>query len=484
MATRPKGMRIAELSRRSGTTKETIHFYLREGLLRRPKKTSRNMAYYDESHVEQLELIKRLRTESYLPLQVIKKVLDEGKLAKSARQLDLSGELFGQGARAQFEPIPSADLAERTGVSADRIGELEAAGLLEPSKDGRTKRYGYEDLKIVEIVRDAQKEAGDGAESLVLERFQIFERHMQALVRDEVAHFFSRVLTEGDPKRAVDLLRGGRETLGRYLAVSRARRLRQEVDAILPGLEADTTSPREPVLFPLPPSLAAELGEPERRAALEAARAERPRDVDAAAELLEHLVLVGDGEAAIAVHASLTPKIKAETRVALSNAEALILEERFDDAFTFLERLREDHESPYVDALWGTILLVRVRTDFAKLEPSTELMGFLSRAFNAYERARTNVGDDALARARTRLLVGRICLAAPEFLGVHEQGRADLRACLEALDHLGRAIDDGHPLRFGPLVRLELNALRFLRAGTDDPEERRRLERREAALRT
>src|SRR5687767_1992192 len=125
-----QGIRIAELARRSGTSKETIHFYLREGLLRKPKKTSRNMAYYDESHVEQLKLIKRLRTESYLPLHVIKRVLKEGKLGTSARSLDLAGELLGQGARTEFEPLTRRELAERTGLSEKRIAELEDANLV------------------------------------------------------------------------------------------------------------------------------------------------------------------------------------------------------------------------------------------------------------------------------------------------------------------------------------------------------------------
>ncbi len=72
-----------------------------KGLLRKPKKTSRNMAYYDESHIEQLKLIKRLRTESYLPLHVIKKVLKEGKLGTSARAARSRGRAVRSGRAAR-----------------------------------------------------------------------------------------------------------------------------------------------------------------------------------------------------------------------------------------------------------------------------------------------------------------------------------------------------------------------------------------------
>lgn len=483
MATRPKGMRIAELSRRSGTSKETIHFYLREGLLRKPKKTSRNMAYYDETHVEQLKLIKRLRTESYLPLQVIKKVLKEGKLGQSARHLDLSGGLFGQGARAQFEPITKKELAERTSVTEKQIDVYEEAGLLKPTKDGRTKRYGYEDLRVTEIIRDAQRDAGAESEHLVLERFQIIEKHMRDVVRDEVSHFFSRVLTEGDPKRALEFLRSGRDSLGRFLAVSRARRLRQEVDKILPTLESTKSGPaNEPFYYRLSETLREHTGEAAHRAELVEAYEANKKDPEAATALLEHLVLVGDGGDAVELCSELSAAAKAAEAVDLLHAEALILEERFNDAFDLLGKVKKERKStPYLEALWGTALLIRIRQDFATLEPSTELIEYLSRAFGAYDVARRAADVDTFTNARVRLLLGRVCLATPEFLGVHEQGRKDLRECLVALESLA-AENDRPGLKHGPLTRLELNAVHFLREGTEDPAERHELEAREAEI--
>src|SRR5690349_21004909 len=71
-----EGMRMAELSARSGVARETIHFYLREGLLPRPRKGGRTVAYYDEAHLDRLRLIRRLREEKYLPLAVIKRLVE------------------------------------------------------------------------------------------------------------------------------------------------------------------------------------------------------------------------------------------------------------------------------------------------------------------------------------------------------------------------------------------------------------------------
>src|SRR5207247_2623562 len=143
------GIRIAELARRTGTPKETIHYYLREGLLKRPRKTSRNMAYYDESHVEQLTLIKRLQSESYLPLSIIKKVLREGKLTESARKADLAGELIGrQATRAELEPVTREHLRDKAALTDAELERYEEAGLLRPRSDreGEPPRYSWEDV--------------------------------------------------------------------------------------------------------------------------------------------------------------------------------------------------------------------------------------------------------------------------------------------------------------------------------------------------
>src|SRR5690606_5047907 len=68
-------LRMAELVRRSGVSRETIHYYLREGLLPRPQKTARNTALYGEEHVQRLTLIRSLRDEHLLSLKAIKGLL-------------------------------------------------------------------------------------------------------------------------------------------------------------------------------------------------------------------------------------------------------------------------------------------------------------------------------------------------------------------------------------------------------------------------
>ncbi|MCP4750376.1 MAG: MerR family transcriptional regulator [Proteobacteria bacterium] len=69
-------MRINELEKRSGVPRSTIHFYLREELLHPPIKTGRTMAYYDESHLERLRDIRKMKRDMRMPITFIKQQLD------------------------------------------------------------------------------------------------------------------------------------------------------------------------------------------------------------------------------------------------------------------------------------------------------------------------------------------------------------------------------------------------------------------------
>lgn len=71
--------RMADLVEMAGVPRETIHYYMREGLLPKPVKSARNMAWYNDSHVEQLHLIRSLQEEQLLPLKAIKALLNDPK---------------------------------------------------------------------------------------------------------------------------------------------------------------------------------------------------------------------------------------------------------------------------------------------------------------------------------------------------------------------------------------------------------------------
>ena len=90
-------LKMQDLERATGVGRETIRFYIREGLLPEPERPSRNVAWYDESFVERVALIKELQQKRFLPLHVIKAIV--GNDAAPSRDevrtlLELDGKLF------------------------------------------------------------------------------------------------------------------------------------------------------------------------------------------------------------------------------------------------------------------------------------------------------------------------------------------------------------------------------------------------------
>ncbi|MBN2169298.1 MAG: TetR family transcriptional regulator [Actinobacteria bacterium] len=69
-------MKISELSKASGISISTIKFYISEGLLPRPQKTKPNVAFYDNSYLKRLMVIKQMRSEG-LSVKSVKAILEK-----------------------------------------------------------------------------------------------------------------------------------------------------------------------------------------------------------------------------------------------------------------------------------------------------------------------------------------------------------------------------------------------------------------------
>src|SRR6478735_4386095 len=129
---RRKRMKMQDLERATGVGRETIRFYIREGLLPQPDRPGRNVAWYDESFVERIALIKELQQKRFLPLQVIKTIV--GNDAEPSRDevkavMELDGKLFpAVGAELPSERL--SDVARRTGLKATEIRQLADTGLI------------------------------------------------------------------------------------------------------------------------------------------------------------------------------------------------------------------------------------------------------------------------------------------------------------------------------------------------------------------
>ena len=194
-----QAFKMAELVRRTGLKRETIHFYISNGLLPRPLKTDRNVAYYDEGYVERVRQIKELQLKYFLPLRVIKEILPQANAKMSTAEVDLlklgvSGLVQFQELRRTYEPQTLEELSARTGLSMDEILEMERCEMISSAQgqDGK-KVYQEADIKVAEAFAGIRKGGLTRELGFTVEQFRMQSDVISALAIEEVTDFVRKL---------------------------------------------------------------------------------------------------------------------------------------------------------------------------------------------------------------------------------------------------------------------------------------------------
>jgi DNA-binding transcriptional MerR regulator len=191
--------KMAELVRRTGLKKETIHFYINNDLLPRPRKAEKNVAYYDESYVERIRLIKELQQKYFLPLKVVKQIVSQASARMSTAEIDLlklgmSGLLQLQELRRTHEPLTLDELSAKTGLPREEVLELEKYEIISSAQDQDGRRvYEENDIKVVEAFAGIRKGGLTAELGFDVEGFKMQSDVISALALEEVAGFVSQL---------------------------------------------------------------------------------------------------------------------------------------------------------------------------------------------------------------------------------------------------------------------------------------------------
>jgi len=189
-------LKISELAHRTGVSVGTIRFYIREGLLPRPTmKTSRNMAYYDESFVARIRLVRRLQEERRLPLSMIRAIVSGGSndghdAVPSLVELEAKAAAAIE-AEEQGDAVAERELVERTGTPHDELEELRTLGIISAQGSPRGRTYAPVDVAIVEAVARARA-LGLSRELFPTSDLNVYLKAIRALVAEEVSLFAKR----------------------------------------------------------------------------------------------------------------------------------------------------------------------------------------------------------------------------------------------------------------------------------------------------
>jgi DNA-binding transcriptional MerR regulator len=178
-------VKISQLAEAAGVSPSTIRYYVQEGLLAPPARTSRNMAYYDPRSAVDIRFIRELQAKKFLPLSAIKLIIKakhEGQAAGHIGEMQSFMEDIFQPVENEIKPgeITLSELVKSAGLDRSAVKALEAKGFIQSVKTARGVVYTDID---VHIARTFEKLAGFG---LKLADLDIYRRYLE-FVRAEAA---------------------------------------------------------------------------------------------------------------------------------------------------------------------------------------------------------------------------------------------------------------------------------------------------------
>jgi len=215
-------LRIGQLAKIAGVSPPTIKHYVNQGLLPKPIKTSKNMAYYEQSCVHKIRLIKRIQKEKFLPLDVIKRLIESGESYDEELELG-KAILKSHKVSPRSKPVRESQIERHTGYPLEKIRILEKERLVFPHVSDSIKEYDEVDCKIIEIMK-FREELGVPFD-YSLEFMRIYRDAIEEAVHRDI-NLFVRTFISDLHKKAITLMTESDETLDRFMVLYRYKMLR------------------------------------------------------------------------------------------------------------------------------------------------------------------------------------------------------------------------------------------------------------------
>jgi DNA-binding transcriptional MerR regulator len=233
-AVTPHRLKMRDLERATGVTREAIRFYIREGLLPEPVRPAKNVAYYDESFVERIKLIKDLQLQRFLPLHVIKSIIGGDQPPPPGEVealLALDGRIAPQPSdAAPAPPERLSALAERVGLPVRELQEMAGTGAVEiVTRDGDQWLEGAS-VRVAELWSRARADGFTAERGFGAENLAVYVDMVRWLAREELRMFSRGIVGPLDREETVRMAEAGiafgnellavlrRETLLRFIA--------------------------------------------------------------------------------------------------------------------------------------------------------------------------------------------------------------------------------------------------------------------------
>lgn len=392
-----KKLRISQLAELSGVTVPTIRYYLNEGLLPPPVKTGKTMAYYDPACVDRIRLIKRLQRERFLPIEVIKRLIDAGEVPREESEIGqvlTKSDLF----RETEGSIRAEDLAASTGYPIETIRRLSRSGLVTPRKGADGLCYDALDAELVKLVK--KREAAGLSLDFTLRSVEMYRDAIESVVRANTRRVLTHLITDVPVENMGAVLREVEDSLDALVLLLRQKTVRRINEAAVGELNATVGKLGAMILLPvdgnhLPPSLPAD---PRERALYQC--------------------FTGDFQGALNTALSRLKKEEDDLFFITAVLSRLMLGDPKAAVPLVKERLPEPSGSPLINA-------VAALTYVYAAAFSAGIMGPMEQIKNAWpflENGIQGAGRSRLQRLLARYICGAIHATMPEIFGFREKG--------------------------------------------------------------
>ncbi len=208
-------MKISEVVKETKVPKETIHYYVREGLIPRPRKAGKNVANYTDLHVEQILLIKQIQDNFYLPLHLIKRIVKQLIRSPELKSLlELRSDYQSPVDQLlERETVGEENFRKATGLGSKWLTKFEEWEIITSKTDGGEKIYSQDDVIIGKLMVDLDR-AGfgpkDGFDPEDIKRYVDLFRNIVIMAHSK---FLQTNLEKFTPEQNLERLVKGRELM-------------------------------------------------------------------------------------------------------------------------------------------------------------------------------------------------------------------------------------------------------------------------------
>jgi DNA-binding transcriptional MerR regulator len=215
--------RMKDLCEQTGLDRQTVHFYITKGLVPEGHKTSANMAYYGEEHLERLRLVLELKNQRFLPLDTIRAVLDGEDAQFSVEQRALLVEVKDRVAdvlhasRGSATTIAVTPLLRKLDLKRSELRGLEQLGLIGTIKIRGSLHIPADDVWVLELWGSLREAGFSRALGFGVEDLRPYVEAITTLFAREVRELTPR-LAKLPADQVVEMFRRGLPLINAFLA--------------------------------------------------------------------------------------------------------------------------------------------------------------------------------------------------------------------------------------------------------------------------